>query len=149
MDFCTQNGKESYAAWYEWFPNFAYDFTNFPISAGDVMQIAVHATSLVTGTATIDNLSTGQSVTHTFSEPGLQLPLCEQNAEWIVEDFLQNGSQVPLANFGTVTFSNATAIDNGKEVGPSGAQIFDIKQNGKILTHSSDTANSITIQYVG
>lgn len=119
------------------------------ISAGDVMQISVHATSIVTGTATVDNLSTGQSVTHTFSEPGLQLPLCEQNAEWIVEDFLQNGSQVPFSNFGTVTFSNATAIHNGKAVGPSGATIYDIKQNGKVLTHSSDTANSVTVAYVG
>lgn len=146
---CVQNGKPSYSAWYEWFPNFAYDFTNFPISGGDVIQVSVHAKSLMTGTATVDNLTKGKSVTHTFTFPGLQLPLCEQNAEWIVEDFLENGTMVPFANFGTVTFSNATAVDNGSEVGPSGATIYDIKQNGKVLTHSSDTSNSVTVQYVG
>lgn len=111
--------------------------------------MAVHATSLVTGTASLDNLTTGQSVIHTFTFPGLQSPLCEQNAEWIIEDFLQNGSQVPFANFGNVTFSNAQATDNGATVGTTGATIYDIRQNGKVLTHSTDTVNSVAIQYVG
>lgn len=106
------------------------------------------ATSTTTGTATVDNLSTGQSVTHTFNG-GTTGTLCETNAEWIVEDFEQNGALVPFANFGTVTFSNAQATQNGQTVGPSGAQIMDIEQNGKVLTQSSDTSNSVTVKYIG
>lgn len=110
--------------------------------------MSVVATSTTTGSATVDNLTTKQSVTHTFGL-GAQAPLCEQNAEWIVEDFLQNGSQVPFANFGNVTFTNAQATDNGATVGPSGATIIDIQQNGKVLTSSSDTSNSVTVTYIG
>lgn len=110
--------------------------------------MSVDATSTTTGTATVDNLTKGQSVTHTFGL-GAQAPLCEQNAEWIVEDFLSGGTQIPFANFGNVTFANAQATDNGAVVGPSGATIIDIQQNGKVLTQSSDTSNSVTIQYIG
>lgn len=150
MDFCVKNGAVSYSAWYEWYPNFAYDFKGFTISAGDVIQLSVHATSSMTGTATVDNVSTGKSVTHTFTLlGGVQPPLCEQNAEWIVEDFQQGASLVPFANFGSVTFSNAQAIHHGSPVGPSGATLVDIKQSGKILTHSSYTSNSVTVNYIG
>lgn len=138
----------TYSAWYEWYPDYAYDFTGITISAGDVIQASVDATSLSTGTATIDNLSTGQSVSHTWTK-GTRGNLCEYNAEWIVEDFEQNGALVPFANFGTVTFSNAQATDNGGTVGPSGATIIDIEQNGKVLTQSSDTSNSVTVKYIG
>lgn len=138
----------SFSAWYEWYPQYAYDFKSITISAGDVIKVSVDATSTTTGTATVDNLTTGQSVTHTFSG-GTTGTLCETNAEWIVEDFEQNGALVPFANFGTVTFSNAQAIENGQTVGPSGAQIMDIEQNGVILTSSSDTSNSVTVKYIG
>lgn len=113
------------------------------------MQVSVVATSTTTGTATVENVSKGQTVSHTFTVTGGQTPLCEQNAEWIVEDFDENGTMVPFANFGTVTFSNAQATDNGNTVGPTGATIIDIEQNGKVLTSSSDTANSVTVKYIG
>lgn len=106
------------------------------------------ATSTTTGTATVENLTTGRSVSHTFSG-GTTGTLCETNAEWIVEDFQMNGAQAPFADFGTVTFTNAQAIENGRAVGPSGAQIMDIMQSGRVLTSSSDTSNSVTVSYIG
>lgn len=148
IDFCVQYGQPSYAAWYEWYPEYAYDFTGISISAGDVISISVDASSTNTGTAIVENLSTGQSVSHTFNG-GTTGTLCETNAEWIVEDFEENGALVPFANFGSVTFSNAQAIQYGQYVGPSGAQIMDIEQNGQVLTQSSDTSNSVTVQYIG
>lgn len=148
VDFCIQNGVTSFSAWYEWYPDYAYDFTGLTIHAGDVVKVSVDATSSTTGTATVDNVSTGQSMIHTFSS-GTTGTLCETNAEWIVEDFQSGGRMVPFANFGTVTFSNAQAIDNGATVGPSGATIMDIEQNGKILTQSSITSNSVTVKYIG
>ncbi|KAJ5464788.1 uncharacterized protein N7458_000474 [Penicillium daleae] len=146
VDFCIQNGVVSYDAWYEWYPDYAYDFTGITISAGDLIKVSVDATSTITGTAILENLSTGQSEKHTFTS-GVQGDLCEYNAEWIVEDFEENNGLVPFANFSTVTFSNAQATDGGSVVGPSGATLIDIEQNGVVLTQSSNTNDSVTIDY--
>ena len=94
------------SAWYEWYPDYSYDFSGIGFSAGDIVTVTVTATSKTGGTAKIKNHSTGRSVSHTFSG---QPSLCEYNAEWIVEDFESDNSLVPLANFGTVTFVEAFA----------------------------------------
>lgn len=146
VDFCIQGGTPSFSAWYEWFPDAAYNFDGFTISAGDVISISVDASSTSSGTATIENTSTGQSVNHNF-DGGVQGTLCETNAEWIVEDFESGGSEVPFANFGTVTFSNAQATTGSGSVGPDGATIMDIKQGDSVLTSSSADSGSVTVQY--
>ena len=134
-------------AWYEWYPDFAYDFTDISFSAGDTVTVSVTATSLTGGTATITNESTGQTVSHTFSD---QPSLCEYNAEWIVEDFESGGSLVSFANFGTVTFTGASATTNsGTTVGPSGSTLIDIEQDSTVLTSVSTNSDSVTISYVG
>lgn len=148
VDFTITNGKVSYDAWYEWYPDYAYDFTGIAISAGDVIKVTVTAASKSSGTAVIENVTTGKSVSHTFSSGSTQGSLGEVNAEWIVEDFESGGSLVNFANFGTVTFTGAQATDNGSKVGPSGATLIDIKQNNKVLTSSSVTSNSVTVSYV-
>lgn len=95
--------------------------------------MTVKATSKKAGTATIQNLSTGKSVTHTFSSESNSL--CETDAEWIVEDFQSGSSLVPFANFGEFVFTNAKATTtSGTTVGVSGATIIDIRQNNKVLT---------------
>jgi hypothetical protein len=144
VDFCVQGGSVSYDAWYEWYPDYAYDFSGISINAGDSITVSVDASSDTTGTATITNHHTGQSVTHTFNG-GVDGDLCEYNAEWIVEDFESGGSLVPFANFGTVTFTSAYANGN---IGPSGATLMDIEQNGKVLTSVSDTSSSVKVSYV-
>ncbi|KAJ5453876.1 uncharacterized protein N7458_004832 [Penicillium daleae] len=148
VDFTITNGKVSYDAWYEWYPDYAYDFTSIPISAGDVIKVTVTAASKSSGTAVIENVTTGKTVSHTFSSGSTQGSLGEVNAEWIVEDFESGGSLVEFANFGTVTFTGAQATDNGSKVGPSGATLIDIQQNGKVLTSSSVTSNSVKVSYV-
>ncbi|EKV12767.1 Aspergillopepsin, putative [Penicillium digitatum] len=147
IDFCIQGGEVSYDSWYEWFPDYAYDFSGIEISTGDVVKLTVTAVSRNSGSAVIENLSSGRSVTHRFSgaEDG---ELCETNAEWIVEDFESGGELVPFTNFGTVTFSNAEARSGGEIVGPSGSVILDIQQNNQVLTQSSATGNSVTVSYV-
>lgn len=92
------------------------------------------------------NVSKGTSVTHTFS--GQSAALQELNAEWIVEDFEENGSLVPFANFGTVTFTGASATGSSGTVTPAGATLIDIKQNGKVLTSSSVSGSTVTVEYV-
>lgn len=147
VDFCYEGGQASYSAWYEWYPDYAYDFSGISISEGDSIKVTVEASSESTGSATVENLTNGQSVTHRFSG-STQGDLCETNAEWIVEDFESNGSLVSFADFGTVTFTNAEATSNGRTVGPSGATIMDIRQNGQVLTEASASGNSVTVSYV-
>ncbi|KAI1371865.1 peptidase A4 family-domain-containing protein [Hypoxylon crocopeplum] len=115
----------------------AYDFSGIPIKAGDTITMTVTATSTSAGTAVIENVTTGKTVTHSFS--GESDALCQTNAEWIVEDFSSGGSLVAFANFGTVQFTGAS-VNGG--TGVSGATIIDIQQSGKILTDCSTSGSS-------
>lgn len=85
-------------------------------------------------------------MTHTFT--GQTKALQELNAEWIVEDFSEGNSLVPFADFGSVTFTGASATGSSGTVGPSGATIIDIEQSGKVLTSVSTTSSSVTVSYV-
>lgn len=110
--------------------------------------MTVTATSTKAGTAVVKNVSTGKSVSHTFS--GQSAALQELNAEWIVEDFSSGNSLVPFADFGSVTFTGASATTSSGTVGVTGAEIIDIKQNNKVLTSVSlDGTNEVTVTYVG
>ncbi|GKZ33811.1 aspergillopepsin-2 [Aspergillus brasiliensis] len=147
VDFCYEGGETSYEAWYEWYPDYAYNFDSLSISEGDSIKVTVEATSKSSGSATVENLTTGQSVTHTFSG-NVEGDLCETNAEWIVEDFESGDSLVAFADFGTVTFTNAEATSGGSTVGPSDATIMDIEQDGTVLTESSVSGDTVTVSYV-
>ncbi|KAF2110796.1 peptidase A4 family-domain-containing protein [Lophiotrema nucula] len=149
VDFYVQGTTVSFDAWYEWYPDYAYDFTGITVKAGDQIKMTVTASSTSGGSAVIQNLSTGKTVTKTFS--GESNKLCETNAEWIVEDFSSSGGLVPFANFGTVTFSGASVTTTSSStLGVSGAQILDIQQNNKVLTSCSTSGTStVTCSYTG
>ena len=109
--------------------------------------MSVTATSKTAGKATITNKSTGKTVSHTFSG---QPSLCEEDAEWIVEDFSVGGKLVPFANFSKVEFTDATAhTPAGKTVGPAGATLIDLVHNNKIIAKGSTGSHSVTVSYVG
>ena len=103
------------------------------------------ASSTTSGTAVIENLSTGQTVTQHITSSSA---LCEENAEWIVEDYEEGDGLVPFADFGTVTFTGASATTGSGSVGPSGATLIDIEQDGEVLTSASVSGSSVTIRYV-
>lgn len=133
-------------AWYEWYPDYSYYFSEISISAGDVIRVNITALSTTSGRVTIENLSNGQSGGKRL---GSVYPICQENAEWIVEDYSDyKGNLLPFANFTTVTFDNAMAIGNGSTYTPDGAAIFDIQQNGQTLTSVSTHGSSVTITYV-
>ncbi|KAJ6455961.1 aspergillopepsin [Mycena vitilis] len=146
IDFTVSGGRVSFDAWYEYFPDFAHDFTGISIAAGNSIKLTVSAASATSGTATIENVSTGQTVSKSLTSTAR---LCQENAEWIVEDFEEGSSLVPFANFGTVTFTGASAgTVSGGAVGPSGAVIIDLEQNNKVLTSVSSSSSSVTVSYV-
>ncbi|KAH9834825.1 peptidase A4 family-domain-containing protein [Rhodofomes roseus] len=145
VDFTIDGGSVSYDAWYEWYPDYAYDFSGISFSAGDTVKLTVTASSTTSGTAVIENQSTGQTVTQDITSSSA---LCEENAEWIVEDYEENGSLVPLADFGTVTFTSASATTTSGSVGPDDATLIDIEQSNKVLTSASVSSNEVTVKYV-
>ena len=134
-----------FSAWYEWFPDYAYYFSDIDIEAGDVITVTVTATSTTSGSATITNQSRDQTVVQQLSSTSA---LCESNAEWIVEDFSTSSGLVPFADFGTVTSTNALATTPNGNVGPGGASDIDIVQNNEILTSVSIGSQTVTVSYV-
>jgi hypothetical protein len=139
------------AAWYEWWPanDVAFPSTNISIEQGDSITLSVVATSSTTGTATIINNTKNQKVTHTLSST---YPLCFVDAEWIVEDFSSGGETVPLANWGTVQFSKASATaSNGTAISASIAAPADMVRDEHYIAQSSidSTTGTVTIKYVG
>jgi len=144
LDFTVDGSSTSYDAWYEWYPDYAYDFSGISFSAGDEVELTVTAKSSTSGTAVIKNLSNGESVSKSITSSSA---LCQTNAEWIVEDYEEGSSLVPFADFGTVTFSGASAGTSSGSVGPSGSTTIDIEQNSQVLTSVSTTSSSVTVKY--
>jgi hypothetical protein len=145
VDFEFEGGEVGFVAWYEYFPDFAHDFS-LTVSQGDVISMAVHKTSSTAGTVTIENLTTGRTVTESLTSTHA---LGGQNAEWIVEDFEEGNSLVPFADFGTVHFTGASASTNTETIGVGSAGIIEIESSrGQILTDVSITSSSeVTVVY--
>ncbi|KAL2823459.1 peptidase A4 family-domain-containing protein [Aspergillus cavernicola] len=134
VDFYVENGKITNDAWFEWFPDYAYDF-NIGINTGDVIVAMVKSFSPSEGVAIVENRSTGEKATQTVKAPKAGATLVGQNAEWIVEDFQSGDSIVALAEFGGVTFTGCEAqAKNGEAVGLDGATIIELKQGNRVLT---------------
>lgn len=100
------NGKASYYAWYEMYPKPSFR-TNLQVRAGDVMSAEVSYAGNNKFVLTIANLTTGK--TFTTSQ---KAKASRQSAEWVMEA-PWSGGVLPLANFGTMQFSNAQATING------------------------------------
>ncbi|EMD97936.1 hypothetical protein COCC4DRAFT_143978 [Bipolaris maydis ATCC 48331] len=150
VDFTvSSSGAVSYDAWYEWYPNYAFDFSNFPVAAGNVIQVDIVATSTTKGTVSLTNVSTGKKVSQTLTAPSGSV-LCRENAEWIVEDFEENGSLVALSNFGTVVFTQASAaLSTGGTDDLSDATIIDLKQGSTVYTDVTiDSSSQVSVEYI-
>ncbi|CAK7218150.1 hypothetical protein SBRCBS47491_003409 [Sporothrix bragantina] len=149
IDFNIQNGTVSYDTWFEWYPDYAYNFVGFPLHAGDVVTLTAQAINTTSGTVIIENKTTNQNVMHTFV--GEEQPLCQSTAEWIVEDYSVGGQLVEMCDWGRATFTNCAATQaSGSTASLSNATIYDITANGKIMTDCSTSGSSIvTCEYTG
>ncbi|KAI0637626.1 peptidase A4 family-domain-containing protein [Trametes polyzona] len=153
VDCWVEGAALTYNAWYEWVPDSSWNFTDFAIAAGDVLAFRLVATSDRRGTIDIENETTGQKVSHVldappsppFSNPQLSL----QTVEWIVEDFYWYG-QVPFADFGSVTFKDASATtSSGKSVGLTDGTIIDLVLSNKVRTEVTiEGESTATVKYL-
>ncbi len=111
------SGAPAYQAWYEILPNTTQQVP-LSVSPGDSMtaSIAEAATGSGEWNVSIRDNTTGQSYSTTLSYNSSQ-----SSAEWIEEMPSDGSSFVPIDNFGTVSFTGATTVENGNTVSMTGA----------------------------
>jgi hypothetical protein len=115
---CSDDLTASYSAWYELIPVPARPIElPLTIAPGDTVsaQLSAHETTI---TLTIQNLNTGNAYTTQSTARGLDL----SSAEWIAEApsfCLVRCTPLPLADFGTVPFADASASTSA-HTGPIG-----------------------------
>jgi hypothetical protein len=110
-----------YYAWYEMYPKFPVNFSN-PVSRGDKLTASVTSNGSGSFTLTISDTSKGWTQTVNARLKSAKL----SSAEVIAEAPSGSGGVLPLANFGTVSFSNA-------------------KANGSLLTSTTPGIDPITM----
>ena len=103
-DADCSSGTPRYYAWYEMYPKFPVNLSN-PVVPGDQLTASVTVGSGGRFTLTIGDTSQGWSFTTTQKLNHASL----SSAEVIAEAPSSRGGVLPLANFGTVSFTNATA----------------------------------------
>jgi len=111
-----------YYAWYEMYPKFPVNYNN-PVSPGDHMSASVTTNGSGSFTLTISDSTKGWTRTTNARLKSAKL----KSAEVIAEAPSSSGGVLPLANFGTVSFSGATV-------------------NGSVLTSSTPGLDKITMQ---
>jgi hypothetical protein len=101
-------GRASYYAWYEMYPSASVTITSMAVHPGDSItgSVSYSAGSYV---LTLNDTTDSQSFTKTIAASGLS----RSSAEWIVEAPSNGYGILPLANFGTTTFTNSYATIAG------------------------------------
>jgi Peptidase A4 family len=134
------NGKAVYSAWYEMYPQPSVTISSLTINPGDSITASVTASGS-TFTLRITDSTTNKAFTTNQSAPSAQ----KSSAEWI-EEAPSSNNVLPLANFGTETFSNAKATIESKS-GPidntswTNTQVNEINMvSGRNQTETSTTA---------
>ena len=102
------NGRALYYPWYEMFPRPPSNLLKLPIEPGHVIKADVKYTGSNQFTMTITDVTTGQNFSTTRTDKGAR----RRSAEWVVEAPASRGV-LPLADFGTIQISSATATVNG------------------------------------
>jgi hypothetical protein len=123
----VQGGRVSYSAWIEMLPQ-ASQPVPLAVSAGDNISVAITQQSGDTWRISIRNTTTGRSY-----QKSVTYASSRSSAEWVEEaPALGQRTLIPLDNFGTVTFTNATAVEDGQQHSIAQA-------DGQAITMSSRT----------
>lgn len=99
-----------------------------------------------TGTAIVENLTTGQKADQFLTSPD---EICEKDAEFMVEFWKDNSTVAPIADFSTIKFSDAKASSPSIVDGLSYASTRNAYQGENPLTSVAVDSQSVTVQYIG
>jgi hypothetical protein len=143
-------------AWYEWLPLPQTNFNNFAISAGDTITVLCQSRNSSYGVCGVQNHNTGVTVKEIMVPPSDEYFLVGHTAEWIVEDFMLDGSLVPFPDFGKVEWYNceAAAAQVGVATGKTtmfspGADTFILHNSTMNLTSTTTSGKNMTVTYIG
>jgi hypothetical protein len=131
-------GQTVYSLWYEMLPANSITIPNVNVSPGDEISASITLLSSSTNTwqITIQDMTTGQGFSQNFAYFSTRL-----TAEWIIERPTVNNQLSILANFGTVTFTNAIAKLSSTtgtiSTFPNYEILMENRQNTKLVTVSS------------
>jgi hypothetical protein len=103
-------GGQVNSVWFEMYPHQSYNITGFPIEPGDTFSASVQYAGNERFILSITNVTKG--VTYTVPARYTRMKASRESAEWIVEAPYQGGV-LPLADFGTVFFSDCSTTING------------------------------------
>jgi hypothetical protein len=144
--YCSGNTtNQYYAAWYEWYPAGSVYFSNFPVTAGDVIYVYVWPTSTTVGNYYIVNLTQQVASSGSFDAPS-GTSLVGNNVEWITEWF--DGPMV--TNYRDIPWYYATGkLPNGSQYSPAkapaGSTIYSVTlqdSSGDQLSSTYETPNN-------
>ncbi|EUC43478.1 hypothetical protein COCMIDRAFT_28071 [Bipolaris oryzae ATCC 44560] len=144
-----RSGNVTYSAWYEWVPYLTTYLDDFEVRGGDVMQVDIATTTPTTANVRLINVSTGKDISIDATAAPDSF-LTGDNAEWVMEDFSDEGKLPPLADFGEVVFTNASAkTSTGWVEDLGGATIINMVQDGKLVVDTHiPSLSQIAIKYV-
>lgn len=148
----SRRGAATYYAWYEMYPNASVEI-NMTIHPGDTITASVTYNS---GVYTLKMADGTQSFSITKSNSTFQ----RSSAEWIMEAPSSNRGVLPLADFGTETFSASSAtiggisgpITNATWTGTQVEQINMVTNSGSALDSTSAlnaAGTGFTVTYTG
>lgn len=99
------NGAQQNYAWYEMYPHQSVKIPGMTVHTGDVVDAKVTYLGKSKFQLSINDATTGKTYSNTFKAHAHR-----SSAEWVVEA-PSSGEVLPLANFGTMKFSNAQFTD--------------------------------------
>lgn len=133
--------------WYEWWPDQTKGL-DFDAKAGDKLHLTVELLSNTTGLATIENLTTGLKVFHNATSPiGTQTH--QGSADWIIENLNFALRGIPVLPFGTVTFTNTSAVGANGKFSANGGTVVNEKLRGVLYTDCAIQGDDVTCKYIG
>lgn len=128
-------GQVTYSAFYEGLPDASQPLT-ITVHPGDSISVSLTKDAGSTWTIAVKNTTTGESTS-------MSVPYDSSltSAEWIEEAPSGARRMLPLDNFGSVTISQALAIQNGKTVSASqaGATPMTMTMGGNIALAQAST----------
>jgi hypothetical protein len=120
QDVASGNGQSQFQAWIEMLPA-ASQQVPLAVAPGDSVSVSITEQSAGAGVwqVAFKNNTSGQTYQTT-----VQYMSSESSVDWIEEAPAGRGGVLPLDNFGSVSFSGATAVQNGQtvDIAQAGAQ---------------------------
>jgi Peptidase A4 family len=124
-----------YYGWYEMYPAFPVNFSN-TVRPGDSMSASVTFSGTSTYTLVLHDATQGWTQTITKNQSGL----ARSSAEVITEAPSSNSGVLPLANFGTVSYSTSSA--NGTSLGTQSPIAITMVNNSGAAKDSTSSISS-------